>query len=71
MLFIIFSRQYKFKKNERIQAMFNDFDDVLSEEAMWQVSESIKPRGGRAKTGPPPAPAPVPTPAPAPAQTAA
>lgn len=41
------SRQYKFKKNERIMAMFNEFDDVLSEEAMWQVSESIKPRGGR------------------------
>ncbi|KAJ0181119.1 hypothetical protein K1T71_003204 [Dendrolimus kikuchii] len=40
-------RQYKFKKNERIQAMFNDFDDVLSEEAMWQISESIKPRGAR------------------------
>lgn len=40
--------QYKFKKNERILAMFNEFDDVLSEEAMWQVSESIKPRGGRA-----------------------
>ncbi|CAB3237158.1 unnamed protein product [Arctia plantaginis] len=39
--------QYKFKKNERIMAMFNEFDDVLSEEAMWQVSESIKPRGGR------------------------
>lgn len=55
--------------------MFNDFDDVLSEEAMWQVSESIKPRGGRAKTGPTPAPAPAvapaPAPAPAPAQTAA
>ncbi|KAI5642538.1 rasGEF domain-containing protein [Phthorimaea operculella] len=39
-------RQYKFKKSERIQAMFNDFDDVLSEETMWQVSLSIKPRGG-------------------------
>ncbi|XP_026324252.1 guanine nucleotide-releasing factor 2 isoform X11 [Hyposmocoma kahamanoa] len=63
--------QYKFKKNERIQAMFNDFDDVLSEEAMWQVSESIKPRGGRAKTGPPPTPALVNAPTPAPAQTAA
>ncbi|VVC91770.1 unnamed protein product, partial [Leptidea sinapis] len=28
--------QYKIKKNERIQAMFNEFDDVLSEETMWQ-----------------------------------
>ncbi|XP_075986233.1 C3G guanyl-nucleotide exchange factor isoform X3 [Anticarsia gemmatalis] len=45
--------QYKFKKNERILAMFNEFDDVLSEEAMWQVSESIKPRGGRARAAPP------------------
>ncbi|XP_028164535.1 guanine nucleotide-releasing factor 2 isoform X5 [Ostrinia furnacalis] len=45
-------RQYKFKKNERIQAMFNEFDDVLSEEAMWQVSETIKPRGGRARAPP-------------------
>ncbi|XP_022829505.1 guanine nucleotide-releasing factor 2 isoform X2 [Spodoptera litura] len=44
--------QYKFKKNERILAMFNEFDDVLSEEAMWQVSESIKPRGGRNRAPP-------------------
>ncbi|CAG9783085.1 unnamed protein product [Diatraea saccharalis] len=66
-------RQYKFKKNERIQAMFNEFDDVLSEEAMWQVSETIKPRGGRTRNAPAPAPAPAPAtaPAPAPAQTAA
>ncbi|XP_050665290.1 guanine nucleotide-releasing factor 2 isoform X3 [Leptidea sinapis] len=39
--------QYKIKKNERIQAMFNEFDDVLSEETMWQISETIKPRGVR------------------------
>ncbi|XP_072936173.1 guanine nucleotide-releasing factor 2 isoform X5 [Epargyreus clarus] len=59
--------QYKFKKNERIQAMFNEFDDVLSEEAMWQVSESIKPRGGRSRN----ASAPSPPAAPPAAQTAA
>lgn len=53
-IFVI--RQYKFKKNERILAMFNEFDDVLSEEAMWQVSESIKPRGGRARAAPAHAP---------------
>ncbi|KAL0895820.1 hypothetical protein ABMA27_011852 [Loxostege sticticalis] len=57
-------RQYKFKKNERIQAMFNEFDDVLSEEAMWQVSETIKPRGGRTRAA-------APAPAPAPAQQTA
>ncbi|KAH9638417.1 hypothetical protein HF086_007724 [Spodoptera exigua] len=62
---IPYIRQYKFKKNERILAMFNEFDDVLSEEAMWQVSESIKPRGGRARA------APAHAAHPAPAQTAA
>ncbi|KAL4706822.1 hypothetical protein ACJJTC_010056 [Scirpophaga incertulas] len=64
--------QYKFKKSERIQAMFNEFDDVLSEEAMWQVSETIKPRGGRAKVAnvaPAAATVPAPAPAPAPATT--
>ncbi|XP_052737237.1 guanine nucleotide-releasing factor 2 isoform X2 [Bicyclus anynana] len=58
--------QYKFKKNERIQAMFNEFDDVLSEETMWQISEKIKPRAGRSRN--PSAPSP---PAAAPAPTAA
>ncbi|XP_061382980.1 guanine nucleotide-releasing factor 2 isoform X1 [Danaus plexippus] len=53
--------QYKFKKNERIQAMFNEFDDVLSEETMWQISETIKPRGGRSRnTSAPSPPAPPP-----------
>ncbi|XP_060809901.1 guanine nucleotide-releasing factor 2 isoform X4 [Amyelois transitella] len=55
-------RQYKFKRNERIQAMFNEFDDVLSEEAMWQISEILKPRAGRPRAAPA---------APAAAQTAA
>ncbi|GBP12085.1 Guanine nucleotide-releasing factor 2 [Eumeta japonica] len=63
------SRQYKFPKNERIIAMFNGFDDVLSEEAMWQISETIKPRGGKAKATPAPAAAAAPAPSPAP-QTA-
>ncbi|XP_022115832.2 guanine nucleotide-releasing factor 2 isoform X2 [Pieris rapae] len=48
--------QYKIKKNDRIQAMFNEFDDVLSEETMWQISESIKPRGGRARNASAPSP---------------
>ncbi|XP_047540406.1 guanine nucleotide-releasing factor 2 isoform X5 [Vanessa atalanta] len=61
--------QYKFKKNERIQAMFNEFDDVLSEETMWQISETIKPRGGRSRNAS--APSPPAPPAPPVAATAA
>ncbi|KAI1289858.1 Rap guanine nucleotide exchange factor 1 [Halotydeus destructor] len=38
------SSQYPFKKNEGILNYFNNFDDHLHEEAMWQISESIKPR---------------------------
>lgn len=38
---------YPYKKHERIIAFFNNFDEFLSEEAMWQISESIKPRGGK------------------------
>lgn len=41
------SSGYPYKKNERIIAFFNGFDDSLSEEAMWQISEKIKPRGGK------------------------
>jgi hypothetical protein len=40
-------RTYSFKKHERINAFFNNFDEFLCEEAMWQISESIKPRGGK------------------------
>ncbi|GAB6018402.1 Rap guanine nucleotide exchange factor (GEF) 1 [Chamberlinius hualienensis] len=36
--------QYNFKPCDRIIAFFNHFDDHLSEEAMWQISEHIKPR---------------------------
>jgi Rap guanine nucleotide exchange factor 1 len=47
-LTICFScRTYSFKKHERIIAFFNNFDEFLCEEAMWQISESIKPRGGK------------------------
>ncbi|XP_046735450.1 guanine nucleotide-releasing factor 2 isoform X2 [Diprion similis] len=38
---------YTFKKHERIIAFFNNFDDFLCEDSMWQISESIKPRGGK------------------------
>jgi len=40
-------RTYSFKKHERINAFFSNFDEFLCEEAMWQISESIKPRGGK------------------------
>ncbi|XP_067661881.1 rap guanine nucleotide exchange factor 1-like isoform X2 [Haliotis asinina] len=40
---------YEFKKNEKILAIINEFDDYLSEELLWQISEKIKPRGGRKK----------------------
>jgi Rap guanine nucleotide exchange factor 1 len=36
---------YLFKRNDRIVAFFNEFNDFLCEESMWQISESIRPRG--------------------------
>ncbi|KAK4883634.1 hypothetical protein RN001_006953 [Aquatica leii] len=36
---------YSFKKNDRIINFFQNFDDFIGEDAMWQLSESIKPRG--------------------------
>lgn len=44
---VICCRTYSFKKHERIITFFNNFSDFLCEEAMWQISESIKPRGGK------------------------
>ncbi|VVC29961.1 Hypothetical protein CINCED_3A024353 [Cinara cedri] len=38
---------YNFKKHDHIIAFFNNFDEFLCEEAMWQISESIKPRGSK------------------------
>lgn len=45
-----FSSTYSFKKNERIIQFFENFDDIIPEDAMWQLSESIKPRGGKKTT---------------------
>lgn len=39
--------KYEIKKSERILSVFNNFDDCLSEESLWQISEKIKPRGKR------------------------
>ncbi|XP_055526373.1 guanine nucleotide-releasing factor 2 isoform X3 [Wyeomyia smithii] len=38
---------YQFKKNEKIIGFLDNFENCLDEDAMWQISESIKPRGGR------------------------
>jgi Rap guanine nucleotide exchange factor 1 len=38
---------YTFKKNERIIGFFDNFDDYFDEDAMWHISEKIKPRGGK------------------------
>lgn len=39
---------YPFKRNERIIRFFENFENFLGEEQMWQISENIKPRGRRA-----------------------
>ncbi|KAK7580503.1 hypothetical protein V9T40_001132 [Parthenolecanium corni] len=44
---------YSFKSGsdrDRIIAFFSNFDEFICEEAMWQISESIKPRGKKATT---------------------
>ncbi|KAJ8300665.1 hypothetical protein KUTeg_022184 [Tegillarca granosa] len=40
---------YEIKKQDKILAVFNKFDDHLTEESLWQISEKIKPRGGKKK----------------------
>lgn len=42
--------QYPFKRNDQTVSFFNNFDNYLCEEAMWQISETIKPRGGKKKS---------------------
>ncbi|GAV07928.1 hypothetical protein RvY_17704 [Ramazzottius varieornatus] len=36
--------QYNLQRNESIVQFFNNFDSFLSEEALWQISEAIRPR---------------------------
>lgn len=45
-----FRSTYQFKRNERIIGFFQNFNDHINEDAMWQLSESIKPRGGKKTT---------------------
>ncbi|XP_050688271.1 guanine nucleotide-releasing factor 2-like isoform X12 [Eriocheir sinensis] len=40
---------YNYKKNEKIISFLNNFDNYRNEEALWSISESIKPRGGKKK----------------------
>lgn len=47
-----FCSAYDFKKNEKIIALFNNFDYYLSEESLWQLSEMIKPRGSKTPVKP-------------------
>ncbi|KAK7504449.1 hypothetical protein BaRGS_00004315 [Batillaria attramentaria] len=35
---------YGFKRNDKIQALMNNFDEYLGEEILWQMSQKIKPR---------------------------
>ncbi|OQV18439.1 Rap guanine nucleotide exchange factor 1 [Hypsibius exemplaris] len=39
------SCQYNFQRNESVVQLFNNFDNFMSEEALWQISEAIRPRG--------------------------
>lgn len=47
--FIFHCSNYQIKRNEKLINCFNNFDDYLSEESLWQISEKIKPRGGNKK----------------------
>lgn len=46
-VFFLLYSAYTFKKNERIISFFDNFDDHIGEDAMWQLSEKIKPRGAK------------------------
>ncbi|CAH2005113.1 unnamed protein product [Acanthoscelides obtectus] len=38
---------YTFKRQEKIINFFQSFNDYIGEDAMWKLSETIKPRGGK------------------------
>ncbi|XP_073834083.1 C3G guanyl-nucleotide exchange factor isoform X3 [Musca autumnalis] len=38
---------YTYRRNERIIRFFENFENFLGEEEMWQISETIKPRVGK------------------------
>lgn len=45
----LYFSNYEVRKNEKLVAMFDDFNDYLGEEALWQISQEIKPREGKKK----------------------
>ncbi|KAL4219471.1 Rap guanine nucleotide exchange factor 1 [Mactra antiquata] len=40
---------YEIKQRKDIVTMFDNFNDYMGEEALWSISEEIKPRGGKKK----------------------
>lgn len=40
---------YTYKKNDRIIGFFDNFEEYFDEDAMWQISEKIKPRNSSRK----------------------
>lgn len=42
--------QYHINRHEEIIFFFGEFDQYLTEDEMWNLSESIKPRGQQNKT---------------------
>ena len=45
----LYFSNYELKRKKEIVEMFDNFADYLGEEALWQISEEIKPRGGKKK----------------------
>ncbi|XP_046904723.1 rap guanine nucleotide exchange factor 1 [Hypomesus transpacificus] len=43
---------YSLRQNEDIVSFFNDFNDHLAEEALWELSQKIKPRNATRRTEP-------------------
>ena len=42
--------QYNINRNEDLILFFGDFEEYLTEDEMWNLSETIKPRGSGNKT---------------------
>jgi len=51
-IFVYFCSNYELKENAKIMSLLNNFDDFISEESLWQISETIKPRQGSKRLNP-------------------